>query len=66
MLGDVGGGLPEDLLEFMGFIRLRVCVYVTSIAVFGFLLFNPVSLKLFLVMFVATYGLVGTRLHTRR
>jgi len=41
--------------EFMGFIRLRVCLYVTSISIFGFLLFNPLGLKLFLVIF-ATFA----------
>ncbi len=39
----------EYFREFIGFLRPKICFFITGIGISGFLLFNPIGVKLFFV-----------------
>lgn len=45
--------------EFIAFIRPKICLFITGIAVSGYLLFNPVGIKLIFVFLCAFFGAVA-------
>lgn len=42
-------GEKNSLKEFFGFIRLKICIFVVCVAISGYLFFNSISEKLFLI-----------------
>lgn len=44
------------LKEFLGFIRLKICVFVTCVALSGYLLFNPINGKIFFLVLTVFFA----------
>lgn len=46
--------------DFLGFIRFRICIFVTCIGIIGYLLFNPLSTNLFFVTLTCFFAVAGS------
>ena len=51
--------MREKIKDFTGFIRLKVCFIICSIALCGYLLFNPLGIYLFLILVSSFFGTAG-------
>lgn len=49
----------QKILDLFKFIRIKICVFITSIAITGFLLFNPFSINLLFVILACFFIIAG-------